>query len=212
MKYLTLEHIRGHLRIDTVDEDPVLELYGGSAEETVLNICNRTIDDVIEEFGGVPDPIRQATLILVGVSYQYHEPASTLNVSLVPYSFDILIKPYMRLTNKRSGCPGRKIDTAPIGSDIKIFFWSHIPDDQKMQDVPFTLTVYNEMDVNRKKEFKKEECILTDTGDYVAPVNTDDIGVGLVGLKVTFEIPDTDFPSGFRRQVVRINPYIRITG
>ena len=67
MKYLTLEHIRQQLRIDHYgEEDAVLELYGSGAEDTILNMCNRTIDDVIEQYGCVPDPIRQATLLLVG--------------------------------------------------------------------------------------------------------------------------------------------------
>ena len=213
MKYLTLDHIRQHLRIDfTGEEDAVLELYGSAAEDTVLNVCNRTIDDVIEEYGGVPTPIRQATLLLVGVSYMHREPASAQNISGVPYSFDILIKPYMRLADKTGGCNGHTIQTAVLGSDIKIEFWSELPDELTMLDVPFTVTVYNEMAVGKSKDFKKEECILTDKGDYVVLLNTDDLGVGLLKLKVTFHIPDGDFPSGYRREVVRINPYIRVTG
>ncbi len=212
MKYLTTEHIRQHLRIDAVDEDAVLDLYGSAAEDTVLNICNRTIDDVIEQYGGVPDPLRQATLLLVGISYQYREPVSSLNMSHVPYTFDILIKPYMRLADKHGcGC-GKQIQTAVLGSDIKIEFWSELPDSLTMLDIPFTVTVYNEMAVGKSVDFKKTECILTDEGDYVVLVNTDDLGVGLLKLKVTFEIPDQDFPAGYRREVVRINPYIRVTG
>ena len=212
MKYLTNEHIRQHLRIDAVDEDAVLDLYGSAAEDTVLNICNRTIDDVIEEYGGVPDPIRQATLLLVGVSYQYREPASSLNMSQVPYTFDILIKPYMRLADKRGSICDKQIQTAVLGSDIKIEFWSELPDDLTMLVVQFTVTVYNEMAVGKSVDFKKKECILTDEGDYVVLVNTEKLGVGLLKLKVTFEIPDKDFPTGYRRQVVRINPFIRVTG
>lgn len=212
MKYLTLEHIRQHLRIDFVEEDAVLELYGSAAEDVVLQVCERTIDDIIETYGGIPDAIRQATLLLVGQSYIHREPASTQNISSVPYAFDLLIKPYMRLASKTGGCPHRKIQTAVLGSDIKIEFWSGLPDDLTMLDVPFTVTVYNEMAVNAKIDFIKEECILTDEGDYVVLVDTEKLGVGLVKLKVTFQIPDKDFPTGYRKEVVRINPYIRITG
>ena len=39
MKYLTIEHIRQHLRIDPLaEEDAVLDLYGGAAEDTVLSL------------------------------------------------------------------------------------------------------------------------------------------------------------------------------
>lgn len=212
MKYLTLEHIRQRLHIDIVDDDADLELHGGGAEDAVLNYCNRTLDDIIEEYGCIPDPIRNATLMIVAMTYKQREPASEFNFSIVPYgNIDVMLKPYMRLADRRGdGC--RRIQTVVLGSDIKIEFWSELPDELTMLDVPFTVTVYNEMAVGARKDFKKEDCILTDEGDYVVLVNTDDLGVGLLKLKVTFEIPDTDFPAGYRREVVRINPYIRVTG
>lgn len=210
MKYLTTEHIRQHLRIDAVDEDAVLELYGSAAEDTVLNLCNRTIDDVIANYGGVPDPIRQATLLLVGISYQHREPASTMNVSQVPYTFDILLKPYIRLAD---GCAkGHDVQTAILGSDVKIEFSADLPDGLTMQEVDFTAIVYNETAIDRKKQYPKAECILTDTGSYVVLVDTEDLGVGQLMLRVVFQIPDTDYPSGYRKEVVKINPYTRIIG
>lgn len=210
MKYLTTEHIRQHLRIDAVDEDAVLELYGSAAEDTVLNLCNRTIDDVIANYGGVPDPIRQATLLLVGISYQHREPASMQNVSQIPYSFDILLKPYMRLAD---GCvKGHDVQTAILGSDVKIEFAADLPDGLEMQEVDFTAIVYNVTAIDRKKQYPKAECILTDTGSYVVLVDTEDLGVGQLMLRVVFQIPDTDYPSGYRKEVVKINPYTRIIG
>lgn len=211
MKYLTTEHIRQHLRIDAVDEDAVLDLYGSAAEDTVLNLCNRTIDDVIANYGGVPDPIRQATLLLVGISYQHREPASTQNVSQIPYAFDILLKPYMRLADKHEGeC--RKIQTAILGSDVKIEFSADLPDDLEMQEVDFTAIVYNETAIDRKRQYSKDECILTDAGSYVVLVDTEDLGVGQLMLRVVFRIPDTDYPTGYRKEVVKINPYTRVIG
>lgn len=215
MKYLTLDHIRQHLLIDGLEgeEDAVLELYGSSAETTILNLCNRTIDDFIIEYGCIPDDIRVATLLLVGVSYQHREPASAQNFASIPYgSIDIKIKPYMRLASRRNDDHGRTVQTIPLGSDTKIEFWGYIPEDLAMLDVPFRVLVYNEMAVGKGVEYTKEECILTDDGTYVVLVDTDKLGVGLVKLKVTFEIPDEDFPAGYRREVVRINPYMMITG
>lgn len=97
MKYLTLEFIKAHSRIDYDCEDDLLELYGESAETTVLNHINRSYDDLVEAFGTVPKPIMQATLMLVDVSYQYRSPVNATSVSVVPYTFDILLKPYMQL-------------------------------------------------------------------------------------------------------------------
>ena len=101
MKWLTVERIKQQLRIepDFHDEDDLLEEYGESAEEVLLNYLNRSYEDVIEVYGHVPAPLRHASLMLVDTSYQYRSPVSAQNMSLVPYTFDLLIKPYMRLTS-----------------------------------------------------------------------------------------------------------------
>lgn len=105
MKYLTLEKIKAQCRIeqDFTDEDTLLESYGESAEETVLNILSRTYEDVMEVYGRIPAPLLQATLMLVDVNYQHRSPVSSLNMSFVPYTFDILVKPYMRLADYNNG-------------------------------------------------------------------------------------------------------------
>ena len=115
MKWLTLTRIKAQCRIeqDFTEEDELLEMYGESAEEVLLNYLNRTYEDVIEVYGHVPAPLRHASLMLVDTSYQYRSPVSAQNMSLVPYTFDLLIKPYMRLADKKSnnvndnryGCP-----------------------------------------------------------------------------------------------------------
>lgn len=100
MKWLTLQQIKHQLRIesDYTQEDDMLELYGESAEETILQWCNRTFDDIIEKYESVPKPIVHASLLLVGTSYQHREPTTSQNISIVPYgNIDTLIKPYMIL-------------------------------------------------------------------------------------------------------------------
>lgn len=97
MKYLTLDYIKQHIRIDHDCEDTMLELYGNAAEETVLSLLGRSYDDLLERYSVVPSAVMQATLMLVDVSYQYRSPVSPTSVSMVPYTFDLLIKPYMVL-------------------------------------------------------------------------------------------------------------------
>lgn len=101
MKYLTFALIKAQLRLDDGQADAerdLLEMYGEAAEDTVLNTCRRTITDIFEEYGCVPKAIVQASLMLVANSYQHREPASPQNLYSVPYTFDLLLKPYMRLT------------------------------------------------------------------------------------------------------------------
>ena len=101
MKFLTFDQIKAQLRLDdeqALEEHDLLELYGEAAEDMVLNTMNRTMEDIIEQYGVVPKALVQAGLMLVAQSYQHREPASPQNLYTVPYAFDMLLKPYMKLT------------------------------------------------------------------------------------------------------------------
>ena len=98
MKYLRIDDIKQQLRLDFDCEDALLELYGTGAEDTILHLCNRTYENLVETYGEVPAAIRHATLLLVANSYEQRSPASPTNLSVVPYSLDLLIKPYMVLS------------------------------------------------------------------------------------------------------------------
>lgn len=99
MKWLTLERIKQQLRIepDFHDEDELLEMYGEAAEDAVLSLIRRNMANLVENYGRVPRQIVQASLMLVAISYQHREPASQQNMYAVPYSFDMLIKSYVRM-------------------------------------------------------------------------------------------------------------------
>lgn len=210
MKWLTIDYIKQHSRLDFSDEDSVLDLYGSAAEETVLNYLNRTYQELLERYGEVPAPIRQATLLLVDHSYTQRSPASAQNMSIVPYSFDILVKPYMRLTS--NAVQGERMMNYTLGSQLKILIAAELPDDLKMLDVDFEVVVYNDDAKDKTKVYAKTDCILTDEGDYVVLVDSDELGVGTYMVKATFQIPDSDFPTGYRKEVVRINPNVKVTG
>jgi uncharacterized phage protein (predicted DNA packaging) len=99
MKWLTKEWIKQHSRIDFDCDDELLELYGESAEDTLLNLLARDYTNVIETYGEVPKPLFVASLMLVEVSYTQRAPISQQNMYGVPYAFDLMIKPYVKLTN-----------------------------------------------------------------------------------------------------------------
>lgn len=99
MKYLTIDYIKQHSRIDFGDDDELLELYAESAETATLNYIGRSLEELKDMNGGtVPVPVIQATLMLVDHSYQQRSPASSMQLYTVPYTFDFLIRPYMKLT------------------------------------------------------------------------------------------------------------------
>ena len=210
MKWLTISDIKKQLRVDFDDEDDVLELYGSAAEDTVLNYLNRTYQDLLENFGEVPAPIRQATLMLVDNSYQHRSPAEPTQMYYVMYGFDSLIKPYMRLVS--SDTYTQRVNTYTIGSQIKILIEASLPDDLQLFDVDFDVVVYNDDKKDKKKDYAKKDCILTDEMDYVVLIDSDELGVGTYMVKLTVYIPDADFPDGKRKEVIRINPNVKVTG
>ena len=102
MKWLTLEYIKKHSRIDFDCEDELLNIYGESAEDTVLNVIARSYTEVIETYGEVPKPLYVASLMLVEVSYTQRAPITQTNLYTVPYAFDMMVKPYMRLASSEN--------------------------------------------------------------------------------------------------------------
>ena len=131
------------------------------------------------------------------------------HLSMVPYGFDMLVKPYMRLTNGDT----TDVQTVTLGSDVKIKFTADLPDGLKLSDVDFTLKVINMSEKDKAIDVPKADCIMTDEGaSYVVLVNSEDLGIGTLMLRLTVYIPDTDYQSGNRKEVIKINPHIRITG
>lgn len=214
MKWLTLPYIKQQLRIepDFTLEDDMLTLYGNSAENTLLQLCNRSYESFLDEYGEIPQDIIHATLMLVDVSYHQRSPISQYQLYAVGYAFDQKVKPYMWLTKRDDD----NVETTevPIGSDTKIEFTADLPDDLTLADIMFTGKIINVNQKDKVTDFTKDDCIKADESGkyYVVLVDTDTMGVGSLVMKLTVQIPDTDYTSGYRKEVVKINPHIRITG
>jgi hypothetical protein len=104
------------------------------------------------------------------------------------------------------------VQTVPLGSDTKIAFTADLPDGLLLKDIGFTLKVIN-ADTNHQADYTKDDCIMVGDGaDYVVLVDTEEMGVGTLMLRLTVHIPDSDYPSGTRKEVINIDPRIRITG
>ncbi len=101
MKWLSIDFIKKHSRIDFDCEDSLLELYGDSAEETILDITGRTYEELVEIGGGkIPAKLYQAALLLVDNSYNQRSAISNQQLYNVPNGFDFLVKNFMKLTSK----------------------------------------------------------------------------------------------------------------
>lgn len=211
MKFLTLEQIKAQCRIeeDFTLEDTKLTLYGDSAEQVIFNMCQRPYEDFIETYGAIPQDVVHAALLLVTASYEHNAAVSMQNLSMVPYGFDMLIKPYMRLTSATDD----DMQEVPLGSDVKIAFTADLPDGLLLKDIGFTVKVINMSEKDKAIDVPKADCIMAfDGAAYVVLVDSEELGIGTLMLRLTVFIPDTDYQSGTRKEVIKINPHIRITG
>lgn len=214
MKWLTLSQIKQQCRIepDYTDEDDVLTGYGESAEETVLNVCMRTYDDFLSEYGKIPQPIVEASLMLVTLSYEQRTPVTQYQMYAIGFAFDYKVKPYMRLVSPYNAEDTEADEEYVVGSDIKILVSADLPDGLAMQDVDFTVVVYNCDLKERQNTYQKADCILTTDGEYLVLVDSTELGIGRYLCRLTVQIPDTDYPTGYRKEVVKINPHVIVKG
>ena len=211
MKFLDLKQIKAQLHIepDFTLEDDNLTRYGDSAEQVIFNLCRRPYEDFIETYGEIPKDVVHAALLLVTDSYEHRSAVSMQNLSIVHYSFDTIIKPYMRLTSSTDG----DVQTVTLGSDVKIAFTADLPEGLLLKDVEFSVKVINMSEKDKAIDVPKADCIMTDEGaSYVVLVDSEELGIGTLMLRLTVFIPDTDYQSGTRKEVIKINPHIRITG
>lgn len=212
MNWLTLEKIKAQCRIESgfTDEDSLLTSYGNSAESTIMNLLNKSYCDLTEEYGAIPDDIINASLMLVDVWYKHRSPIESVTMSLVPYTFDILIKPYMRLANSDDNIP---LQFSNLGDDEKIVFNVDLPNNMTLVDVDFTGFVFNTFKKDAKVTFNKADCHLCNDGrDYCFMFNSSALGIGRYKMKLDVNIPDTDYPAGYSKKIVKIDPHIYVKG
>ena len=221
MQFITLNELKDQLRIehDYTDEDTLLTTDGNAAEAALLRACNRTAEDLLATFGTTdqttgdvlpPPDFVLACLMLGKHLYEHRGPDDTVQQVQVPYSIDLMIKQFMRLTSAEDNVP---VQVVTLGSDVKIAFTVDLPNDLTLADIDFSGKVLNTMLKDKEVAFDKAGCIAIEDGkSYVVLVDTEELGVGSYLLKVTVQIPDTDYQSGYRKEVVNINPHISVRG
>ena len=97
MKYLTLEYIKAHSRIDYDCENELINKYGSAAETAILDLIGQSYEDLVETYGEVPEPVMQATFMLADNLIRHRSPGDQVSISIVPYGFDLMLKKYIIL-------------------------------------------------------------------------------------------------------------------
>ena len=98
LKWLNLDAIQQHCRIDFNCEDAELEQMGITAEQAILDLTRRTFENFIDTYGRIPDPIFNATLLLVQSLYNNRDAEEQRDSKEIAFGFSFMVKNYMVLT------------------------------------------------------------------------------------------------------------------
>ena len=98
LKWLSIDAIHAHCRIDFACEDAELEQMGIAAEHAILDLTRRTFDNFIDTYGRIPDPIYNATLLLVQSLYKNRDAEEQRDSKEIAFGFSFMVKNYMVLT------------------------------------------------------------------------------------------------------------------
>ena len=90
-QYVTLEEAKQHLRVETEDEDDLINAYIDAGEEIVLRECLPLEDGVM------PSPLKAAVLLYVGDLYENRELQYTGIKMSTSTTIDRLIDPYRKV-------------------------------------------------------------------------------------------------------------------
>jgi uncharacterized phage protein (predicted DNA packaging) len=110
---VTLEELKKQMRVDFDEEDSLIETYGDAAERQVISDTRRTERELLErgwmereDEADIPDEItadyfprrlKVAVMMLAAHLYRNREVVSSVAQNCVPYSYDVMVKPYVKL-------------------------------------------------------------------------------------------------------------------
>ena len=98
LKWLNLDAIHQHCRIDFNCEDAELEQMAMTAEQAILDLTRRTYENFIDTYGRIPDPIFNASLLLVQNLYNNRDAEEQRDSKEIAFGFSFMVKNYMVLT------------------------------------------------------------------------------------------------------------------
>ena len=98
LKWLNLDAIHQHCRIDMNGEDAELEQMAMTAEQAILDLTRRTFENFIDTYGRIPDPIFNASLLLVQSLYKNRDAEEQRDSKEIAFGFSFMVKNYMVLT------------------------------------------------------------------------------------------------------------------
>lgn len=97
MAIITIEDVKRNARIEHPLEDDLIDMYAKSAEAITLEYIRRTEDELEDKWGCVPAPVKQACIMMATTWYDNRQPLGNIQMHSIPYTYEFLLKPYMKL-------------------------------------------------------------------------------------------------------------------
>jgi len=104
MTYLTLADIKKHLNIESVftDDDTYLTALGDAAEDVVCRYIDQPLALLEDDNHKIPQALVFAALLWIGTVYSTRESISSVNMTIVPHSFEMLCNMYRNYSYEKS--------------------------------------------------------------------------------------------------------------
>lgn len=104
LRVLTIEKMKAQIRDVQDEEIDILYTWGLACESIVVDMTNRTFEE-LESWDdihgkGFPEALESAMLLLVAHLFRNREPVSSISQNMVPFTIAMLIKPYVKLSNR----------------------------------------------------------------------------------------------------------------
>ena len=95
----TLEELRLQLRLDDDDhaEDALLLGYAEAAEQWVFTTIERTEEEMLALYGGIPKPIKQSVLLLAADWFANREAGRSPSAGSIAAGLSFLLMPFKKL-------------------------------------------------------------------------------------------------------------------
>lgn len=95
-----------------------------------------------------------------------------------------------------------------VGTELKLLVRVLPIGDVHLQDMNFTCHFYTRSDSCVKVE--KSEMLFVSEDSYIALVDTSDLQAGVLRNRIIFDIPDSDFHDGYRREVTDVETGVKL--
>lgn len=105
LRIVSLDALKRQMKIDFEEEDDLIVMYGVAAEDAIINATRRSYEElVMENRKRKSDEKRRVSANVVyrhpddgAQLYKNREPVSSLSQAVVPYTFDYMLKPWIKL-------------------------------------------------------------------------------------------------------------------